>query len=253
MAETPYQNLYYSTRELVNRFKPSLSNTFNVFINGSFQGIGNDDINFMAYEAVLPGTSYETAQVYGDRMGRIEQYHTRRIYPNVDISFYIDQDYKVLNFFSVDTHTIFPPCLEVRWDDSAYSTGSLLVIDNSNIELAIANNPYQIKSTTDKYKFRIAARDKYPARSFSTSSIYLAKKALPSSSYWAIQDVKTEDMVFDFDSNYTKISCDPTSSFFNIYMSGLEPERYYKVLVKYVLNSGETVVVDNDSIFKIVR
>jgi hypothetical protein len=99
MAKTPYQNLYYSTRELVNRFKPSLSNTFNVFINGSFQGIGNDDINFMAYEAVLPGTSYETAQVYGDRMGRIEQYPTRRIYPNVDVSFYVDQDYKVLKFF----------------------------------------------------------------------------------------------------------------------------------------------------------
>jgi hypothetical protein len=53
----------------------------------------------MAYEAVLPGTSYETAQVYGDRMGRIEQYPTRRIYPNVDVSFYIDQDYKVLKFF----------------------------------------------------------------------------------------------------------------------------------------------------------
>jgi hypothetical protein len=99
MAETPYQNLYYSTDELVKRFKPSLSNTFNVFINGSFQGIGNDDINFMAYEAVLPGTSYETAQVYGDRMGRIEQYPTRRIYPNVDVSFYVDQDYKVLKFF----------------------------------------------------------------------------------------------------------------------------------------------------------
>jgi hypothetical protein len=53
----------------------------------------------MAYEAVLPGTSYETAQVYGDRMGRIEQYPTRRIYPNVDVSFYVDQDYKVLKFF----------------------------------------------------------------------------------------------------------------------------------------------------------
>jgi hypothetical protein len=60
-------------------------------------------------------------------------------------------------------------------------------------------------------------------------------------------------MIIDFDTSYTKISCDSTGSFFNVYMSGLEPERYYKILVKYVLNSGESVVVDNNSIFKIVR
>lgn len=161
--------------------------------------------------------------------------------------------YKVLNFFSKDTHTIFPPCLEIRWDDSVYNTGSLSVVNNNDTELSISNNPYIVKSTTDKYKFRIAARDKYPARSFSTSSIYLSNKALPSSSFWAIQDVKTEDMIVDFSVPYTKISCDPTGSYFNIYMSGLEPERYYKILVKYLLDSGESIVIDNNSIFKIVR
>ena len=161
--------------------------------------------------------------------------------------------FKVLNFFSVDTHTIYPPCLEMRWDDSSYSTGSLSVMNNTNTELSLVNNPYTIKSKTDKYIFRVAARDKYPARTFSTSSIYLINKALPQTSYWAIQDVKTEDMIIDFDTSYTKISCDSTGSFFNVYMSGLEPERYYKILVKYVLNSGESVVVDNNSIFKIVR
>jgi len=161
--------------------------------------------------------------------------------------------YKVLNFFSADTHTIFPPCLEMRWDDAIFNTGSLSVISNSDTELSVTNNPYTLKSTTDKYQFRLSARDKYPARTFSTSSIYLVNKALPSSSFWAIQDVKTEDMIIDFNEPYTRISCDATSSFFNAYMSGLEPERYYKILIKYVLNSGESIVVDNDSIFKIVR
>ena len=28
-------------------------------------------------------------------------------------------------FFSMDTHTIYPPCLEMRWDDSTYNTGSI--------------------------------------------------------------------------------------------------------------------------------
>jgi hypothetical protein len=141
----------------------------------------------------------------------------------------------------------------MRWDDSVYNTGSLQVISNSNTIFNIANNPLYIKNKSEKYTFRISARDKYPVRTFSTASIYTVNKAMPSSSYWAIQDVKTEDMIFDFDDNYTKISCDPTSSFFNMYINGLEPERYYKILVKSLLNSGETIVVDNDCIFKVIK
>jgi hypothetical protein len=141
----------------------------------------------------------------------------------------------------------------MRWDDSVYNTGSLQVIGNSNTILNIANNPLYIKNKTEKYTFRISARDKYPVRTFSTASIYTVNKALPSSSYWAIQDVKTEDMIIDFDNSYTKISCDTNGSYFDIYVNGLEPERYYKVLIKSVLNSGETVVSDGDCIFKIIR
>lgn len=100
MAVNPYTNLYFKTEDLVKRFKPALTNTFDVYVAGSFgNGISNSEINFLAYDAVLPGTSYELGQVYGDRMGRTEQYPTRRVYPPVDVSFYVDQDYKVLNFF----------------------------------------------------------------------------------------------------------------------------------------------------------
>ena len=99
MAPVSDTELYFSTDELVSRFKPALTNYFSVFISGSFGGTSNSDINFMAYEAVLPGTSYELGQVYGDRMGRTEQYPTKRVYPPVDVSFYIDKDYKVIKFF----------------------------------------------------------------------------------------------------------------------------------------------------------
>lgn len=158
-----------------------------------------------------------------------------------------------LKFFSVDTHTIYPPTLEIKWDDSSYATGSLAVIDNSNMVLTLANNLDTFKYGTGKYKFKINARDKYPTRVFTTSSLYTTNKALTQTSYWAIQDAKTEDMVVDFDTSYTKISCDGTSSYFNLYMNGLEPERYYKVLIKTVLSDGETIEVDNNMIFKVVR
>jgi hypothetical protein len=169
---------------------------------------------------------------------------------------YIEQNsgsYIALSFFSVDTHTIYPPTLEIKWDDSSYSTGSLSVLGNSNSVITLANNLESFKYGTTKYKFLINSRDKYPARVFTTSSLYTTNKALPQASYWSLQDVKTNDIVIDFDTNYTKISCDGTNSYFNMYMNGLEPERYYKILIKTILSSGEVYDVDNNLIFKLVR
>jgi hypothetical protein len=65
--------------------------------------------------------------------------------------------------------------------------------------------------------------------------------------------MKTTDMVVDFDTDYTKVSYDQNGSFANLYLNGLEPERYYKLLVKTTLPTGETIDVDNDCIFKITR
>lgn len=160
-----------------------------------------------------------------------------------------------LSFFSVDTHTIYPPTLEFKWDDSTYNTGSLGVVSNSNTIITLANNlgDYKVGQYDGFYNFRISARDKYPQRAFVTSSVYTVNKALPATSYWAIQDVKTEEMVVDFDTNYTKISCDSIGSFFSIYTNGLEPERYYKILIKVLLDSGESLLVDNNTTFKIIR
>lgn len=158
-----------------------------------------------------------------------------------------------LKFFSVDTHTIYPPTLEIKWDDSIYNTGSLSVINSTYSVITLANNHNTFKYGTDKYKMIINARDQYPVRTFTTSSLYTINKALPSTSYWSIQDVKTEDVVIDFDENYTKISCDGTNSYFNLYVNGLEPERYYKVIIKVNLFDGESFNVDNNLIFKIVR
>ena len=99
MAATSYQQLYYPTDDIISRFKPSLSAYFNVFIPGGISSISNDDINFLANEAVLPGTSYQTTEVFGDRQGVTETFANKRIYPPVDVTFYVDCDYKVLKYF----------------------------------------------------------------------------------------------------------------------------------------------------------
>ena len=154
-------------------------------------------------------------------------------------------------YFSGNTHTIYPPCLEIRWDDQIY-TGSLSIVTNDLFVPSLGNNKgeYQQESVQ---RFRVNVRDKFPTRTFQTSSVYLNNKALPTSSYWSIKDLDTEEIVVDYDTNYTKISCDNTSNYFDVYMNGLEPERYYKLLFKTVLANGETVINDNNYYFKVIR
>lgn len=57
------------------------------------------EVNILAYEAVLPGTSFELGQVFGDKQGITEAYPTKRVYPPIDVSFYIKTDYKIVTFF----------------------------------------------------------------------------------------------------------------------------------------------------------
>lgn len=96
MAE---RRLFYSTGELVSKFKPSLTSYFDVYIKKGFGGVSPDIVNFLAYEAVIPGSSFELSQVFGDRQGITEQYPTKRSYPPIDVSFYVDSDYTVIKFF----------------------------------------------------------------------------------------------------------------------------------------------------------
>jgi hypothetical protein len=156
-----------------------------------------------------------------------------------------------LKYYGTDTNTIYPPFLEFKWDDSVFNTGSLGVLSNSISTINITNNKGKYPDA-GKQRFKIAAKPKHPARSFSTSSIYLTNYALPSASYWGLRDENTEEMIIDFDTKYTKVSCNGTSSFFDVYMDGLQPERYYRILIKTELE-GSTVVVDNQNIFKVVR
>jgi hypothetical protein len=61
-------------------------------------------------------------------------------------------------------------------------------------------------------------------------------------------------MVSDFDTTFTKVSCDNDGNYFKIYMDGLEPERYYKIIIKTILSDGETIVIEDPlNYFKLVR
>lgn len=155
-----------------------------------------------------------------------------------------------LKYFSSDTNTIFPPYLEFKYNDTIWSS-SLSELTNDVATVSIKNNK-EVYSDTDIVKFRISARPKYPARTYTTGSVYLTEYKLPENSFYGIKDEFSGEMIVDFDPVYTKISADDTSSYFNIYMDSFQPQRHYRLLVKSIID-GSTVVYDNKNIFKVIR
>ena len=100
---------------------------------------------------------------------------------------------------------------------------------------------------------RFHLRKKYPGtRTFTTSSNYLNVGYFNSTSYYSIRDAHTEEIIIPFDDNFTKLSADRNGMYFKMYMNGLQPERYYRILIKHV-NSEGTEIFDNNYNFKVVR
>ena len=156
-----------------------------------------------------------------------------------------------LKYFSRDTHTIYPPCLEFKWRDYAWDTGSSTqnMITTSQLYVSLGDNPGTYNNNSIQ-RFRLNVRPQYPTRTFQTSSIYTNNYYLPTASYYAVKDLDTNEYVINFDTNYTQISADSNSNYFDIYMNGLEPERYYSILIQTIVN-GSTLVLDNNCIFKV--
>jgi len=159
----------------------------------------------------------------------------------------------VMQYYSVDTNTIYPPELQFSWDDFIWATSSTIpVLDKENIYISLAENPGVFYSESVN-RFRLNVREKYPKRVYQTGSLYTKQHYLPSASAWyAVKDLDTNEFVVNFDTDYTKISADTTSSYFDIYMNGFEPERYYQVLVKVTAGSS-TTIYDDEYYFKVVN
>ena len=163
----------------------------------------------------------------------------------------IDSVQPIMQFYSVDTNTIYPPVLEIKWDDSSFNTGSLPPIQTTDLFVALDSNPGIFYSESIN-RFRLNVRPEFPTRTFLTSSIDTQNHYLNSSSMYSVKDLDTNETLIDFDPEFTKISCDSQSNYFDIYMNGLQPERYYKILIQTTI-SGSTIVKDDNYYFKVVN
>jgi len=155
-----------------------------------------------------------------------------------------------LSYFSVDTHTIFPPKLTFKWDDSTHTLQSSAKTKGElNVSLYRNKKEYNFN---EEALIRLNVRDKYPNRTFSTTSNYLNPGYFTTSSYYSIRDAHTEEEVIPFDTDFTKLSADEEGMYFKLYMKGLQPERYYRLLFKHINNDG-IEIFDNNYHFKVVR
>ena len=155
-----------------------------------------------------------------------------------------------LKYFSVDSHTIYPPRLAFKWDDSVHSSQSLAK-QKGELSVSLYRNREEYNQN-DEAIFRVHVRDKYPTRQFTSSSNFINVGYFTTSSFYSIRDAHTEQEIIPFDNKFTKLSADSDGMFFKIFMKGLQPERYYRVLFKHTNNEG-TKVYDSNHHFKVVR
>jgi len=164
-----------------------------------------------------------------------------------------------LQYFSRETHTIYPPKLEAEWDDSSWSTGSLSALSSTDLErlkvyFKNMKTEYKEKSIV---KFRVVGRELYPSSSFSATPSELGVKYLPSASVeYEVRDADTEEVIIPFGSG-SRISCDSDGNFFRVQMNAFQAERNYRFCVKVVSGSGTTDeqinYYDDNYEFRVVR
>ncbi len=164
-----------------------------------------------------------------------------------------------LKYFSRETHTIYPPKLEVEWNDSSWSTGSLSALSSTDLERL----KVYFKNLRTEYKeesivkLRLVGRELYPTTAFATTPAELTTKYLPSGSiYYQVKDADTEEVIVPYGTG-SAISCDSTGNYFNIWMNGFQAERNYRFCIKVVSGSGTTDeqvhYYDDDYEFRVVR
>jgi hypothetical protein len=166
-------------------------------------------------------------------------------------------DYGLLKFFSKETNTIYEPKLEIVWDDSIFTTGSLLPITGSSSEDALENSKIIVTDLQKQYaeniktKIRVKGRDLFPSKSFSTGSFeYDQSKYLPTSSYYQIEDYRTNEIIIPF-GEYSKLSCDSKSNYFYLDTATYPINRVYKLKLK-VVKDGVTKIIDDKLTFEII-
>lgn len=236
------------------------STSFNTGTTGSYSGSNYGGGVWYTASVTQSFSFYTSKDINADVTDLVNMWYTGSIPNNgfiIQLSGSLNQvistgSLYTMNFFSRDTNTIYPPYLELKWDDSVWNTGSLVTINDDDVLVTLGNNKQEYRET-EYTKIRVYTRKRYPDRIFTTSSLYAYNNSLPQTSYYSIVDLDTNETIIDFNNTATKLSSDSTSNYFNLYMNGLEPDRYYKVLIKTIIGANVYVFDQPNFYFKVTQ
>ena len=169
-----------------------------------------------------------------------------------------------LKFFSSNTSTIYPPKLEVRWDDHLPATGSntgslsAISIEGTDDNYLYIKRMKERYKETEKAKFRVGARKRYIQKTFSASVQTVSPEYIPETcGSYAIIDSSTGEELVPFEDNksttYTYLSSDVSGSYFTQWLNTFQPNRIYKIMLKLKTNDGQELIFDDDFEFKVVK
>ena len=79
-----------------------------------------------------------------------------------------------------------------------------------------------------------------------------AESSIDISAFLAMGDVATGENIVPF-SDFTKLSCDVSGSFFTQWLNTFEPNRVYKIMLKLKTTDGNEQIFDEDFEFKVKR
>ena len=160
----------------------------------------------------------------------------------------------LLQFFSRETNTIYIPRLEAYWDSTDNSgTGSFTQVSDEDFVL-VTKNLRDAYSEGEVTKIKLHVRPRYPTLTYATSSNYLISNRIPTSSYFQIQDVVTDEVIVPFNTLGTKVGCNSDGNYITLDCDSLLPERYYKIVFKCLFDGGDTIrYVDDGHQFRITR
>jgi hypothetical protein len=114
-------------------------------------------------------------------------------------------------------------------------------------------NLKQVYSHAELARINLMARLEYPPLTFTNKfNRYITSLALPTTSYFAVQDAETQEYIIRFDDMYTKISSDENGPYFNLDMTTLPQERFFRILIKVVTPVSIDIFKDN-KVFKVSR
>lgn len=161
-----------------------------------------------------------------------------------------------MKYFSPSSHTIYKPVLQYFYDDSIYETGSLVVVNDFYDQNSYIAIPYSMRAEyykQEKVKFYFTVKPLYQTKSFTTQSTFssISDYCLPSSSYYSVVDLYTNEEIIPFNETYNKLSCDENGNYFICNMNNLERNHYYKIVLKAYDNNNNVNFFNNGIHFKV--